>query len=80
MKRDCINAANRKLLHECEILRSRLRECCVNFLAEQEYKSNMESRPDAVDILATSENRIRLLLAEVLSCPTALCSSELSAI
>lgn len=64
MKRDRINAANRKLLHECEILRSRLRECCVNILAEQEYKLNMESPPDAVDILATSENRIGLLLAE----------------
>ncbi|KAH6800688.1 hypothetical protein C2S52_001152 [Perilla frutescens var. hirtella] len=66
MKRDCINAANRKLLHECEILRSRLEECSVNFLVEQEYKLKMESAPDAVDILATSENRTGLLLAEAL--------------
>lgn len=63
---DRIDAANRKLLHECEILRSRLEECSVNFLVEQEHKLKMESPPDAVDILATSENRIGLLLAEVM--------------
>ncbi|XP_057772809.1 PX domain-containing protein EREL2-like isoform X2 [Salvia miltiorrhiza] len=63
-KRDCIDAANRKLLHECEILRSRLKECGAKFLVEQEYKLKMESPPDAMDVLATSENRISLLLAE----------------
>lgn len=67
MKKDCIDAANRKLLHECEILRSRLEECGVTFLVEQEYKLKMESPPDAMDVLATSENRIGLLLAEVIS-------------
>ncbi|XP_042052598.1 PX domain-containing protein EREX-like [Salvia splendens] len=63
-KRDCIDAANRKLLHECNILRSQLEECGVNFLVEQEYKLKMESPGDAMDLLATSENRIGLLLAE----------------
>lgn len=67
MKIDCIDAANRKLLHECEILRTRLEECSANFLVEQEHKLKMESPPDALDILATSENRIGLLLAEVIS-------------
>ncbi|KAL1551370.1 PX domain-containing protein EREX-like [Salvia divinorum] len=63
-KRDCIDAANRKLLHECEILRSQLEECGVNFLVEQEYKLKMESPGVPMDLLATSENRIGLLLAE----------------
>ncbi|KAG6429952.1 hypothetical protein SASPL_108009 [Salvia splendens] len=65
MKRDCVDAANRKLLHECNILRSQLEECGVNFLVEQEYKLEMESPGDAMDVLATSENRMGLLLAEV---------------
>ncbi|XP_047960127.1 PX domain-containing protein EREX-like [Salvia hispanica] len=63
-KRDCIDAANRKLLHECNILRSQLEECGVNFLVEQENKLKMESPGDAMELLATSENRIGLLLAE----------------
>ncbi|KAI3455298.1 hypothetical protein Pfo_011961 [Paulownia fortunei] len=65
-KRECSNAANSKLLHECEILRSRLEECSVNFLVEQENKLKMDawSPSDALELLATSENRIGLLLAE----------------
>ncbi|KAK4427990.1 PX domain-containing protein EREX [Sesamum alatum] len=61
-KRECIDAANTKLLHECEILRSRLAECSVNFLVEQE-KLKMDPS-DALDIVTTSEKRIDLLLAE----------------
>ncbi|XP_010273566.1 PREDICTED: uncharacterized protein LOC104609060 isoform X2 [Nelumbo nucifera] len=58
--------ANMKLLHECGILRSRLQECSVNFLAEEEDKFTVDasSLSDALDLLSTSDNRIGLLLAE----------------
>ncbi|KAL6144861.1 hypothetical protein ACLB2K_055551 [Fragaria x ananassa] len=57
---------NTKLLHECEILRSRLQECSVNFLVEEEDKLILDtsSPSDAIDLLTTSDNRIGLLLAE----------------
>ncbi|XP_052180718.1 PX domain-containing protein EREX isoform X2 [Diospyros lotus] len=60
------NAANEKLLHECEILRSRLEECSVNFLIEEENKLIVDasSPSDAMDLLSTSDNRIGFLLAE----------------
>lgn len=62
-----VATANVKLLHECEILRSRLEECSVNFLIEEEDKLIVDtsSPSDAIDLLATSDNRIGLLLAEV---------------
>ncbi|KAJ1393479.1 PX domain superfamily [Sesbania bispinosa] len=57
--------ANAKLLHECVILQKRLQECSVNFLVEEEDKLNVDTSPsDALDLLATSDNRIGLLLAE----------------
>ncbi|TKY48058.1 hypothetical protein E2542_SST25472 [Spatholobus suberectus] len=57
--------ANTKLLHECAILQKRLLECSVNFLVEEEDKLNIDTSPsDALDLLATSDNRIGLLLAE----------------
>ncbi|KAK7402343.1 hypothetical protein VNO78_14540 [Psophocarpus tetragonolobus] len=57
--------ANTKLLHECAILQKRLRECSVNFLVEEEDKLNIDTSPSAaLDLLATSDNRIGLLLAE----------------
>ena len=61
------NAANTKLLHECNILRDRLQECSVNFLSEEEDKLIVDtsSPSDALDLLTTSDNRIGLLLAEV---------------
>ncbi|KAF2301386.1 hypothetical protein GH714_023539 [Hevea brasiliensis] len=61
-----VTAANVKLLHECEILRSRLEECSVNFLVEEEDKLIVDtsSPSDAMDLLTTSDNRIGLLLAE----------------
>lgn len=60
------HSANAKLLHECAILQKRLQECSVNFLVEEEDKLNVDTSPsDALDLLATSDNRIGLLLAEV---------------
>lgn len=61
------NAANVKLLHECQILCHRLQECSVNFLVEEEDKLIVDSSSpsDAVDLLTTADNRIGLLLAEV---------------
>ncbi|WRX25936.1 Phox homology - like 4 [Theobroma cacao] len=60
------NAANTKLLHECNLLRDRLEECSVNFLSEEEDKLIVDtsSPSDALDLLTTSDNRIGLLLAE----------------
>ncbi|GAB4850065.1 hypothetical protein Ancab_029362 [Ancistrocladus abbreviatus] len=60
------NTTNAKLLHECEILCSRLQECSVNFLVEEEDKLIVDttSSSDAIDLLTTSDNRIGLLLAE----------------
>ncbi|TYI60294.1 hypothetical protein E1A91_D10G094300v1 [Gossypium mustelinum] len=60
------NAANAKLLHECNLLWDRLQECSVNFLSEEEDKLNVDtsSPSDALDLLTTSDNRIGLLLAE----------------
>ncbi|XP_062008113.1 PX domain-containing protein EREX isoform X1 [Rosa rugosa] len=63
---ECAATTNAKLLHECEILRSRLQECSVNFLVEEEDKLILDtsSPSDAIDLLTTSDNRIGLLLAE----------------
>ncbi|XVF24762.1 hypothetical protein REPUB_Repub13aG0155400 [Reevesia pubescens] len=60
------NAANTKLLHECNLLRDRLQECSVNFLSEEEDKLIVDtpSPSDALDLLITFDNRIGLLLAE----------------
>ncbi|PON48077.1 Phox domain containing protein [Parasponia andersonii] len=60
------DTANVKLLHECGILRSRLQECSVSFLVEEEDKLILDASlpSDAIDLLATSDNRIGLLLAE----------------
>ncbi|KAL5575561.1 hypothetical protein UlMin_017260 [Ulmus minor] len=65
-RNELADTANVKLLHECEILQSRLRECSVNFLVEEEDKLIIDTSlpSDAVDILTTSDNRIGLLLAE----------------
>ncbi|XP_020265604.1 PX domain-containing protein EREL1 isoform X1 [Asparagus officinalis] len=59
-------SSRKKLLHECEVLRHRLQECSIEFLAEGEDKFtvNSSSLSDALDLLATSDNRIGLLLAE----------------
>ncbi|KAL3343269.1 hypothetical protein AABB24_027029 [Solanum stoloniferum] len=64
--REHATAANIKLLHEYEILRSRLEECSVSFLIEEENKLVLDASipSDAIDILSTSDDRIGLLLAE----------------
>eukprot|EP01018_Ginkgo_biloba_P015535 Gb_30818 [translate_table: standard] len=65
-KQEQASAARAKLLHEAEILRQRLQECSVDFLAKEGDKNitNSSSVSDAVDLLTTSDNRIGLLLAE----------------
>ncbi|KAL0906303.1 hypothetical protein M5K25_024786 [Dendrobium thyrsiflorum] len=59
--------ARMNLIHKCETLRHRLQECKVNFLAEEEDRLtvSLSSFPAALDLLATSDNRIDLLIAEV---------------
>ncbi|OAY62878.1 hypothetical protein ACMD2_17211 [Ananas comosus] len=56
----------KELLRECRNLRGRLQECSTNFLSEEDGKFTIDSQslPDALDLLATSDNRIGLLLAE----------------
>uniref|UniRef100_A0A0A9CLI1 Phox (PX) domain-containing protein n=1 Tax=Arundo donax TaxID=35708 RepID=A0A0A9CLI1_ARUDO len=55
-----------KILHECRLLRERLQECSAKFLAEEQdnFSIDPSSLPDAIDLLATSDSRIRLLVAE----------------
>ncbi|PKA59184.1 hypothetical protein AXF42_Ash001277 [Apostasia shenzhenica] len=59
-------STRKSLLHESEILRHRLQECTVNFLDEEEdrFTVSSSSLTDALDLLATSDNRIGLLIAE----------------
>jgi hypothetical protein len=59
--------SRQKVLHECRLLRERLQECSAKFLAEEQdsFTIDPSSLPDALDLLATSDNRIRLLVAEV---------------
>ncbi|KAJ4958061.1 hypothetical protein NE237_025172 [Protea cynaroides] len=63
--REHAETASAKLLHECGILRNRLQECS-NFLTEEEDKFTLDSSSlsDALDLLATSDNRLGLLVAE----------------
>ncbi|RLM55915.1 hypothetical protein C2845_PM10G17100 [Panicum miliaceum] len=55
-----------KILHECRLLRERLHECSAKFLAEEQdnFTIDPSSLPDALDLLATSDHRIHLLVAE----------------
>lgn len=54
-------------MHEYDVLQNRLQECNVKFHMEDESKLVMESSStsEAIDLLATSDNRIGLLIAEV---------------
>ncbi|KAH0450875.1 hypothetical protein IEQ34_021567 [Dendrobium chrysotoxum] len=63
------NFARMNLIYKCETLRHRLQECKVNFLAEAEDRLtvSLSSFPAALDLLATSDNRIDLLIAELLA-------------
>ncbi|CAA6670487.1 unnamed protein product [Spirodela intermedia] len=58
--------AKKNLLHECGVLRGRLEDCNVNVFLEEEddLTVNPSALPDSLDLLATSDNRIGLLLAE----------------
>lgn len=61
--------ANQKLLHDCEILQYRLQDSSVDFFIEEGDKVILETAStahDAMDLLATSDNHISLILAEVL--------------
>ncbi|GMY29275.1 PX domain-containing protein EREL1 isoform X1 [Fagus crenata] len=55
-----------KVLHECSILRNQLQECNINFLTDDgdNFVADSSSLSDALDLLATSDDRIGLLLAE----------------
>lgn len=54
-------------MHECDVLQNRLQECNVKFHIEDDSKLIMDSSSpsEAIDLLATSDNRIGLLIAEV---------------
>lgn len=61
--------ANQKLLLDCEILHYRLQDSSVDFFIEDEDKIILETASttdDAIDLLATSDNHISLILGEVL--------------
>lgn len=62
------NTAMRKLLHQCEVLHNRLQECNINLVDEDKLVINPSSSTTAFD-LQTSDNRISLLLSEVVFCP-----------
>jgi hypothetical protein len=57
-----------KILHECRLLRERLQECTAKFVADEQdtMTIDLSSLPDALDLVTTSDNRIRLLVAEVM--------------
>ncbi|CAH9146322.1 unnamed protein product [Cuscuta epithymum] len=56
----------KKLLHDCEILQQHFEGCKIN-LAENvnDLIKNVQSLPDAKQLLSTSDDQINLLLAEV---------------
>ncbi|EMS68253.1 hypothetical protein TRIUR3_03382 [Triticum urartu] len=62
-----VKSSREKMLHECRLLRERLQECSAKFLAEEQDNLTVDpsSLPDALDLLATSDNRIRLLVAQL---------------
>lgn len=65
-REETAKTANKKLMHEYDVLQNRLQECNVKFHMEDESKLVMESSStsEAIDLLATSDNRIGLLIAE----------------
>lgn len=66
-KNENADTARRKLLHECEVLRSKLQvqECSINLLDEDKLVMDSSSLKGAFDLLKTSDDRISLLLSEV---------------
>ncbi|KAL1191343.1 PX domain-containing protein EREX [Cardamine amara subsp. amara] len=65
-REETAKTADKKLLHECDVLQKRLRECSVKFHTEEESKIIMDSSSpsEAIELLTTSDNRIGLLIAE----------------
>ncbi|KAG2317773.1 hypothetical protein Bca52824_020895 [Brassica carinata] len=65
-REETAKTANKKLMHEYDVLQNRLQECNVKFQIEDEGELIMESSSpsEAIDLLATSDNRIGLLIAE----------------
>ncbi|KAL0719394.1 hypothetical protein Bca4012_068718 [Brassica carinata] len=65
-REETAKTANKKLMHEYDVLQNRLQECNVKFQIEDECELIMESSSpsEAIDLLATSDNRIGLLIAE----------------
>ncbi|KAL0016413.1 hypothetical protein SO802_003482 [Lithocarpus litseifolius] len=65
--REHAKASREKLLHECHILHNRLQECNTNLLADDEdnFVADSSSLAGALDLLATCDDRIGLLLSEV---------------
>lgn len=58
-------AARRKLLHDCEVLCSQLRESSVKYLKDNSSLVDGLAIPNSLDLLAKSDNQIGRLLAEV---------------
>ncbi|KAI3729961.1 hypothetical protein L6452_18634 [Arctium lappa] len=60
------NFARMELLHECDVLRHRLRECSMNLLNETEDKLVIDSPSvqDALELVKISDDRIEALLAQ----------------
>ncbi|KAL4650859.1 hypothetical protein ACB092_01G117800 [Castanea dentata] len=64
--REHAKASREKLLHECHILHNQLQECNTNLLADDEdnFVADSSSLADALDLLATCDDRAGLLLSE----------------
>ncbi|KAE8735212.1 Adenine phosphoribosyltransferase 5 isoform 1 [Hibiscus syriacus] len=54
-----------KLFNKCQLLHDRLLECSVNLSTDDENLIKDSSSVEALDLLATSDDKISLLLAEV---------------
>ncbi|XP_010487435.1 PREDICTED: cingulin [Camelina sativa] len=65
-REETAKTADEKLLHEYDVLQNRLQECNVKFHIKEESKLIMDSSSpsEAIELLATSDNRIGLLIAE----------------
>lgn len=65
--RENAKTARENLLHECEGLLSRLQECSINLIKEDEHDFVVDSSSlaDALHLLTTSDDQIGLLLTEV---------------
>lgn len=60
------NVARMELLHECDVLQHRLRECSMKLLNETEDKLVIDSpsMQDALELVKVSDDRIEALLAQ----------------